>query len=143
LSKLKQRSTVEPLRIADATRNIRHVFVRDYVLPCDIGVHDHEREQSQRVRINLDLAVSEGEEPLRDQLHQVFCYEDLVATVQMITSEGHINLVETLADRIANTCLQDARCRSIRIRIEKLDVFDQMESVGVEIERYSPLPPTN
>ncbi|MBT4741452.1 MAG: dihydroneopterin aldolase, partial [Rhodospirillaceae bacterium] len=49
----------------------------------------------------------------------------------------HINLVETLAERIAQTCLQHPDCDTVRVRIEKLDVFEDVESVGVEIERKS------
>jgi dihydroneopterin aldolase len=62
-------------------------------------------------------------------------YADLVEQVRAIVDEGHINLVETLADRIANACLVDRRVQSAKVRIEKLDVFPEAESVGVEIER--------
>ena len=48
------------------------------------------------------------------------------------------NLVETLAERLAGICLQDPRVRSARVRVEKLDVFADAVSVGVEIERESP-----
>ena len=48
-----------------------------------------------------------------------------------------MNLVETLADRIAEMCLEDQRVRTARVRIEKLDVFADAESAGVEIERFS------
>jgi len=52
-----------------------------------------------------------------------------------LTSDGHINLVETLAERIAALCLADARVSSVRVRVEKLDIYEQADSVGVEIER--------
>ena len=55
--------------------------------------------------------------------------------IRYVISSGHINLVETLADRIAQTCLEDRRVQSVKARIEKLDVFKEAESVGVEIER--------
>ncbi len=44
-------------------------------------------------------------------------------------------LVETLAERLAETCLADERVQVVRMRVEKLDVFDDLASVGVEIER--------
>ncbi|MHA1598894.1 MAG: dihydroneopterin aldolase, partial [Alphaproteobacteria bacterium] len=46
--------------------------------------------------------------------------------------------VETLAEDIAAMCLDDARVRSARVRVEKLDVFVEVASVGVEIERFNP-----
>jgi dihydroneopterin aldolase len=132
-------SVVQPLRIADARNAVRHVFVRDLVLSCMIGVHRHERSGAQRVRINLDLAVREGRN-LDDDLSNVVCYERITVGVREIVSRGHINLVETLAEEIADMCLRDWRVRSVRVRIEKLDVFPDVTSVGVEIERFSTAP---
>lgn len=129
---------VEPLRIADARNAVRHVFVRDLVLSCSIGVHVHERDAHQRVRMNLDLAVMEGDTELADDIRNVVCYEDIVMGVRAITQKGHINLVETLAEDIAIMCLEDRRVRSVRVRVEKLDVMPDATSVGVEIERFSP-----
>ena len=129
-------TVVHPLRIADARNALRHVFVRDLVLSCTIGVHRHEHTDAQRIRINLDLAVREGRD-LDDSLANVVCYERIVTGVREIVSRGHINLVETLAEEIAGMCLKDWRVRSVRARIEKLDVFPDVTSVGVEIERFS------
>ncbi|MDA0702718.1 MAG: dihydroneopterin aldolase [Proteobacteria bacterium] len=124
---------------ADGRRGIRHVFVCDLELSCLIGVHSHERLLRQRIRINLDLAVEESLEPIGDELANVVSYEDILDRVRTIAGAGHINLVETLAERIAETCLEDARVRTARIRVEKLDVFEDAASVGVEIERFNTL----
>lgn len=129
---------VEPLRIADARNAVRHVFVRDLVLSCSIGVHVHEKDAHQRVRINLDLAVNEGDGDLGDDIANVVCYEDISTGVRAIAQRGHINLVETLAEDIAAMCLEDRRVRSVRVRVEKLDVMPDATSVGVEIERFAP-----
>ena len=131
---------VEPLKIADAAAGLRHVFVRDLVLDCNIGVHQHEKGRVQRVRINLDLGVTEGGTH-HDRLENVVCYEDIVKKVCAVVADGHINLAETLAERIAALCLQDPQCRSARVRVEKLEVFDDAGAVGVEIERISSLRP--
>lgn len=128
---------IEPLHIANAVDNVRHVFVRDLVLPCDIGIHPHEQGVAQRVRVNLDLAVQDDGTSLADKLENVVCYEDIVTRIRAITNDGHINLVETLAERIAQTCLQHPACHTVRVRVEKLDVFEDVESVGVEIERQA------
>lgn len=125
------------LRIADARNAIRHVFVRDLVLSCRIGVHRPERSRAQRVRINLDLAVRD-DRALNDDLANAVCYERLTDGVRGIAGSRHINLVETLAEEIAAMCLDDGRVRSVRVRVEKLDVFTDAASVGVEIERSPP-----
>ncbi|MEO5375165.1 MAG: dihydroneopterin aldolase [Alphaproteobacteria bacterium] len=120
-------------------RTVRRVFVRDLLLVCSIGVHAHEHDAPQRIRLNLDLAVCEDDGPIADEISNVVCYEDIVTRVRAIVGEGHVRLVETLADRIAAACLQDTRVRSARVRVEKLDVFADAASVGVEIERHNQL----
>jgi dihydroneopterin aldolase len=131
----KYPDNVAPLRIADARSSLRHVFIRDYVLDCSIGVHAHEKHSPQRVRINLDLAVLEGERQINDDIRNVICYEDMAEGIKSIIAEGHVNLVETLADRIAEMALADVRVRTARVRVEKLDILENAASVGVEIER--------
>lgn len=127
---------VHPLHIADARNAIRHVFIRDFVLHCSIGVHRHEHVRPQRVRINLDLAVvDEGD--IGDELGNVVCYERIADGVRAIVGGRHVKLVETLAEDIARLVLRDGRVRSARVRVEKLDVFADAASVGVEIERFA------
>ena len=127
-----------PLRIADAERGLRHVFVRDLDLDARIGVYRREKGKAQPIRINIDLAVSEGAAPLEDALSHVVCYEQIVEGVKAIIAAGHVNLVETLADRIAEMCLDDPRIRGVRVRIEKLAAIREARSVGIEIERIQP-----
>lgn len=130
---------VTPPSIADARAGIRHVFVRDLVQMCAIGVHDHERLGPQRVRLNLDLAVLEGDiAGVADNIANVVCYEDIANAVRAVCARDHVNLVETLAEDIAQVCLDHAKVRSVRVRVEKLDVFEDAASVGVEIERFNP-----
>lgn len=127
---------VKPAKIADAERKLRHVFIHNLMVPCSIGVHRHERDAEQRVRINLDLAVTEGDRPIDDNIRNVICYEQLARGVERICNRGHVNLVETLAENIAAMCLEDRRVKSARVRVEKLDILEDAESAGVEIERF-------
>jgi 7,8-dihydroneopterin aldolase/epimerase/oxygenase len=62
-------------------------------------------------------------------------YEKLADAVRRIVGTGHVRLVETLAERIAEACLTDRRVHLARIRVEKLDIFADATSAGVEIER--------
>ncbi len=131
----------EPRRFADARNRLRHVFVRDLELSAIIGVHLHEKKAPQRIRINVDLAVvEEGNAPLPDQLEAVVCYEQVVSGIRQLIGQGHVNLVETLAERIADLCLVDGRVQVARVRVEKLDVLPDVASVGVEIERFARRP---
>ena len=120
--------------IADAASRTRHVFLRDMLLDARIGVHAHEHASAQRIRVNIDLGVDEvgGD---ADALHRVVDYERVANTVRRLVTEGHVKLVETLAERIAQACLADPRVQLARIRVEKLDVFPDAASAGVEVER--------
>lgn len=114
---------------------IYRILVRDLVLKCLIGIHAHELLAPQRVRINVEMAVLEHAGPMSDDIANVVSYEDVIEGVKRLLAEGHINLVETLAEKIAALCLVDERVRSVRIRAEKLDVYAEAASVGIEIER--------
>lgn len=128
---------IRSVSLADGQARLRHVFLRDLVVARNIGVHRHERDVPQRVQINVDLSVEEGDTPLNDDLANVFCYEQLTDGIRAIAEGPHINLVETLAEDIAVFCLTDDRVKVARVRVEKLDVFLDVTSVGVEIERYA------
>lgn len=116
-----------------ARLGVRHLFVRDLVVLARIGIYDHEKDASQRVRLNLDLAVEEGNGD--DRIEAVVSYEPFVTAARQLALEAHSELVETLAEKLAAFCLQDRRVLAARVRVEKLDVFDDAGSVGVEIER--------
>lgn len=133
---------MEATRLANAARFLRHVFIRDLMLSASIGVYAREHEAPQRIRLNIDLAVDdEGGSPMsrqavgRDDLSRVVDYEAVANQARAIVAAGHVQLVETLAERIAEAILQDPRIRIARVRVEKLDVFADAASAGVEIER--------
>lgn len=122
------------LHIASEADRRRHMFVRDLVLPCRIGIYGHEQAGPQRIRINLNLAIDDIPAD-DDSLDTVVCYDDLVERVRKLVGGPHINLVETLAEDISRLCLEDPRVLTAWVRIEKLDAVTDASSVGVEIER--------
>jgi dihydroneopterin aldolase len=118
----------------DGAAKLRHVFIRDLELLAHIGIHGHERTKHQPIRINVDLAVEDAQN-LEDRLDRVVDYESITLRIRAIVARGHINLAETLAEAIAEACLEDTRVRRARIRVEKLHAVPGAESAGVEIER--------
>lgn len=122
-------------RNVETAGRCRLVRVRDLVLPVSIGIYDREKLAPQRVCINVELKVREGDESIGDDIANVVSYEDIVNGIKAIIADGHINLVETLADRIADLCLADPRVARARIGVDKLDIVPEAASVGVEIER--------
>lgn len=129
-------NVVHAFRIADAKLAVRHVFIRDLTLTGLVGVYQHEKLNAQRIRINVDLAVKETPGIAKDRLVDVVSYEDVANGIRNMFGNRHVNLVETLAENISDMCFNDKRVLSARVRIEKLDVFEDAASAGVEIERF-------
>ena len=119
-----------------APRAIYRIVIRDLLLMCRIGIYEHERLAPQRVRINVDLAVSETVDDANDDIDNVYNYEEVINGTKSVIASRHIDLVETLAEEIAAHCLKDSRVEDVRVRVEKLDVYAEAESVGIEIERH-------
>ncbi|MGD7069779.1 dihydroneopterin aldolase [Acetobacter sp. AAB5] len=118
---------------------LRRLFIRNMILDANIGVFPHEQGVSQRIRVSVSFGVDDRTdlEIGADDLSRTVSYEQVVVLVRQIVAEGHVRLVETLAERIAAGVLADNRVKVVRVRIEKLDVFEEIEAVGVEIERRS------
>jgi dihydroneopterin aldolase len=123
-------------RSQGAETPLYRIFVRDLVLPCRVGIHRREKHGPQRVRINVELVAEHR--PAQDDYRQVLNYEIIVDGIRALARGGHINLVETLAERIIDLCLADSRVASARVGVEKLDIYPEAESVGVVLERRRP-----
>jgi dihydroneopterin aldolase len=112
-------------------REIDHVFVRDLVIPVEIGAYDFERGRSQRVRFNVDVDVTRAVGG--DDMRTVFSYDVIMDAIRIILASGHIDMVETIAERLAEMVLRHERAQAVSVQVEKLDVAPG--SVGVRIRR--------
>jgi dihydroneopterin aldolase len=117
------------------------VLVRDLVLGVQIGVWKREKNLEQRVRINVELLAAKsgpllGTEPRAGRRDRILRYDTVVSGIRKIVGEGHFDLCETLAERIADLCLENRRVKTARVRVEKLDVYPDAASVGAEVERH-------
>jgi dihydroneopterin aldolase len=133
------RGAARPLA-GDISTGLCRLLLRDLVLHCEIGACHHERGRRQRVRVNLDLAVREPRAPRGDGGRDVVRHDEIVDGIRRLAEAGHINLLETLAERILGMCLADSRIRVARAEVEKLELYPDGASVGIAIERINPLP---
>ena len=118
---------------SDAAKIVDRVFVHDLVLDVEIGVYTNEKGVTQRVRFTVDVDVIPATHALEDDIGRAFDYDTIIKGIKDIVARGHINLVETLAERIANHCLAHPRAARVTVTIEKLD--KEPGAVGVEIVR--------
>jgi (5-formylfuran-3-yl)methyl phosphate synthase len=123
--------------IADQGGEVDHVFVRDLVMPMEIGAYGFERGHTQRVRFSVEVEVFRTSGP--DDMRMVFSYDVIMDAIKIILASGHVELVETIAERLAESILLHERARAVSIEVEKLDVAPPA-SVGVRIRRARPAP---
>ena len=111
------------------------VFVRDFVLPMQIGVYAREHGQTQRVRFDVDVCVTRQSHAPTD-MRDIFSYDIITDMIRMIAAREHVALVEGLAETIAARLLTYLRAASVTVRVEKLDTGPG--GVGIEITRERP-----
>lgn len=114
----------------------RRLFLHNYEIYINIGVHDFEKRAEQRVIVNIDLFVPLAEStPHADRLAEVVDYDFIRSTIAQRVSRGHIHLQETLCDELAAAMLAHPKVRAVRVSTEKPDVYSDCDSVGVEVVR--------
>lgn len=130
-----ENSNIQTLPVPDNAPATHKIFITDLLVDMMIGVYDHEKTKTQSVRLNIEMTVVDHVGPINDEYHNVVCYETIANSVKSLVSKEHINLVETLAERIADICLDHARVLAAKIKVEKLEAVENTVSVGVEIKR--------
>ena len=119
-----------------ALANCRRLFLKDFEISMNIGVHDFEKKGEQRVIVNVDLYVPlELNTPSQDELSEVVDYDFMRQTIADIIADGHIHLQETLCDEIVKRMLAHPLVQATRVSTEKPDVYPDCQGVGVEVFR--------
>ena len=110
------------------------VFIKDLELTMSIGVHEQEKQTKQRVIVNVEILKDSGGYNDSD-LSTTICYETITNEIITIAANKHYNLVETFAEDIADIALKPSHAKSVIISVEKPDIIEQCQSVGVKITR--------
>ncbi|KAF1043705.1 MAG: hypothetical protein GAK35_02082 [Herbaspirillum frisingense] len=117
-------------------QDCRRLFLRNYEVFINIGVHEFEKKGEQRILVNVDLYVPLAETtPKADQLDEVVDYDFIRSTIAKRMAQGHIHLQETLCDDVMDAMLAHPKVRAVRVSTEKPDVYPDCDSVGVETFR--------
>lgn len=115
----------------------RRIFLRNYVVDANIGIHEHERQGAQKIALNVDLFVALSmSTPRHDRLHEVVDYDFVRLTIRNRIAQGHINLQETLIDDVARALLAHPAVRAVRVASEKPDVYEDVEAIGIEVLHF-------
>jgi 7,8-dihydroneopterin aldolase/epimerase/oxygenase len=117
----------------------RRLYLRNFIVPANIGIHDFEKAGAQRMAINVDLFVPLADtQPAHDKITDVVDYDFIRTSIVDRINQGHINLQETLCDDIAQRMLAHPKVRAVRVSTEKPDVYPDCDAVGVEVFHIKP-----
>lgn len=108
------------------------ISVRDYVREIEIGAFRSEHGVTQRLRFNVVLEVAHHAAG-SDDVDRIVSYDGITDAIEAAIAAQRLNLLETLAERVAAGCLGDSRAVRVFVRIEKLDRIPG--ALGVEIVR--------
>jgi dihydroneopterin aldolase len=115
-------------------RDCRRLFLRDYEVRMNIGVHDFEKQGEQRVLINVDLYVPLAlSTPQHDELDEVVDYDFIRRSIVARIARGHVQLQETLCDDVLALMMAHPKVRAARVSTEKPDVYPDCDAVGCEV----------
>ena len=109
------------------------ISLRDHIVDVEIGAFQSERGNKQRVCFNIVVEVKSFQNKLEDDVDRILSYDKVTEAITTELSFERLNLLETLADRIADRILSEPQAIRVFVRIEKLDRGPG--ALGVEIVR--------
>lgn len=111
------------------------IFIRDLALRCIIGIYPDERREKQDVIINVvlegDLTVAAGSDQIEDTIN----YKTIKKEIVKLVEASEFNLIETMAGRILDICLNDPKVQRATVTIDKPGALRFARSVAVELSR--------
>jgi dihydroneopterin aldolase len=111
-----------------------HIFVRDFRLQTLIGFHRRERVVPQTIRIDLEIGIANSAVFTSDKVADCIDYDKVTARIREVATQ-HVNLVETLAERIARLVVDEFGAAWVKVSIAKLGILEDAGLVGVSVER--------
>lgn len=124
-----------PSERAEATAGhdmLDRISLRDHIVTVEIGAFQAERGTTQRICFNVVVEVApQGQ--LDDDVDRILSYDKVTEAIAHELAAERLNLLETLAQRVADRILLEPQARRVFVRIEKLDRGPG--ALGVEIMR--------
>ena len=111
------------------------ILVRDLRFRCIVGVNDQERHEKQDVVVQITLDVNLRQAGRSDTLKDTVDYKALKKEVLAMAERSRFQLVEALAESIADICLKRARVSRVVVAVEKPGALRFARTVGVRIVR--------
>ena len=123
------------LKLKENFKYKRKVIIKNLILNIFIGIHNFEKKKKQRVRFNIEVVTNPNIKPNNKDLLSILNYDDLINKIKLLVKRQHHELIEDLAENIFEIIFQNRLVKKINIKIEKLDIIKNSESVGIEFSK--------
>ena len=123
------------LKFKEKFKYKRKVIIKNLVLNIFIGIHNFEKKKKQRVMFNIEVVTNPNIKPNNKDLTTILNYEDLINKIKLLVKKQHHELIEDLAENIFKIIFQNKLVKKTSIKIEKLDIIKNSESVGIEFSK--------
>ena len=112
----------------------RRIFFSQLAIDSRIGILDHERGATQPLHVDAEFEVDAPNTPREDAIREVLDYRRLRESIVDECSRTHVDLLETLCDRLAERLLREyPDVQAVRLRIGKPMAFADCAAVGIEV----------
>ena len=123
------------LKLKEKFKYKRKVIIKNLVLNIFIGIHKFEKKKKQKVRFNIEVITNPFVEPNNKDLTTILNYEEIINKIKILVKKEHHELLEDLAENIFTIIFQNKLAQRAKIKIEKLEIIKNSESVGVEFAK--------
>ena len=111
------------------------IHIRDLRVRCIVGLRKIERVKKQDVFLSIDLHADLRKAGQTDALEETVDYSVLKKKIMGEIEESSFHLIEKVAERVAEICLEDSRVQKVNVTVDKPEGLRFARSVAVEIER--------
>ena len=123
------------LKLKEKFKYKRKVVIKNLILNIFIGIHNFEKKKKQSVRFNIEVITDPYIKPSNKDLSTILNYEDLINKIKLLVKKQHHELIEDLAENIFEIIFKNRLVKKTKVKIEKLDIIKNSESVGVEFSK--------
>jgi 7,8-dihydroneopterin aldolase/epimerase/oxygenase len=111
------------------------IFLREIRVDALIGVYEWEKRVPQTLQLDLEIALPNSRAGQSDKLADALDYSEIIAHIRNVLTSRHFNLIEAMAEHVAQILLDDFRAPWVRVSVAKLSAIRDCKQVGVRIER--------
>ena len=113
---------------------MRTIRIEALRVMASVGILEHELRSRQQLLITMEIAQPDAPAlPPADDVHHVLDYRQLRAIAKAESEAGHVNMLETLAGRIAARLAALQGVAQARVRVVKPNIFPDCDGVAVEV----------